>query len=1116
MGIKVALNHWTHYQYDRTISLGPQVVRLKPAAHCRTNILSYSLKVSPEQHFINWQQDPFGNYLARLVFPEKTKELRVEVDLLADLTVINPFDFFVEPDSEKYPIKYSKENIRELMPYLTPMDKHASLDKWLAKNKPEDAPINDWLVNLNQRVQNHVGYRVRMEPGVQTVAETLSEKSGSCRDSGWLLVELLRACGLAARFVSGYLVQLTPDEKPLGDGAAGAAKDFTDLHAWAEVYLPGAGWVGLDPTSGLFAGEGHIPLACTPAPSSAAPISGATDVCETDFTFSNSVTRIDEQPRVTKPLSDEEWHEVLTLGAKVDEKLDQQDMRLTMGGEPTFVSIDDMEGDEWNSAALGENKLRLASDLMIGLRDAFAKGGISQYAQGKWYPGEPTPRWALTCYWRTDGVPLWRDSAKLGMPGKLQRQSMKKTVTKTSVSALMGAIVTELGLSGKCARALYEDPLHYLHKESLLAEIETLGSMALSDDSERKNLAKKLSAGLDKPAAWALPLRHTSRGWVSCHWSTRRDEIFLMPGDSPAGLRLPIESLLSASDLYDSVVMSFPEEVFDAQAPLPNPADLNKPATKMDVDTADGVFSTALCIEIRDNELYVFLPPLRNTVSFVLLIAALERAAERTNVQFIIEGYEPPTDARLQNFRITPDPGVIEVNIHPSRSFDELVHKTETLYECAKECRLSAQKFMLDGRHTGTGGGNHVTFGGANPSDSPFLRRPDLLGSVITYWQHHPSLSYLFSGMFIGPTSQAPRCDEARVETLYELEMALERIPLPADDGGPAAPWFVDRLLRHLLIDLTGNTHRAEICIDKLYSPDSTAGRLGIVELRAFEMPPHARMSVVQALLLRALLSRFWDNPYKHKLVRWGTELHDKFMLPHYLWRDLLDIVDDVRQSGFDFDVQWLLAFWEFRFPMYGKRNVGDIELELRAAIEPWHVLGEEATGAGMSRYVDSSMERLQLRVSGLTDDRYSITCNGKALPLNSTGTHGEYVVGVRYRAWQPPSCLHPDLPVNVPLVFDVIDTWKGRSLGGCAYHVAHPGGRSPEDSPVNANVAESRRLARFENDRHTPSSIETQLAGQNSLGYFKVTDATSSLYSFSDLPVHPEYPHTADLRKIW
>ena len=630
-------------------------------------------------------------------------------------------------------------------------------------------------------------------------------------------------------------------------------------------------------------------------------------------------------------------------------------------------------------------------------------------------------------------------------------------------------------------------------------------------------LARKLSQGLDKPTAYLIPLRHTSKGWISCFWPSRRDELFLIPGDSPAGLRLPLDSLPSPFDQHDEALHAFPEDAFDPLDALPDPSKLKKPSAKNTSAESKGVFPTALCAEVRDNELYVFLPPLRSAGSYVTLLAAIERASSKVDTRLIIEGYEPPHDARLKNFRITPDPGVIEVNIHPSRTFAELVDKTETLYELAKECRLSAEKFMLDGRHTGTGGGNHVTFGGEKPGDSPFLRRPDLLGSVITYWQHHPALSYLFSGMFIGPTSQAPRCDEARVETLYELEMALQRLPQPGDGNqSEPQPWLVDRLLRHLLIDLTGNTHRAEICIDKLYSPDSPTGRLGIVELRAFEMPPHARMSVVQALLLRSLLSRFWDKPYAGKLIRWGTELHDRFMLPHYLWRDLLDIVDDVQDSNFEFDAQWLKAFWEFRFPLYGTRYVGDIMLELRAAIEPWHVLGEEATGSGTARYVDSSMERLQLRVTGLTDERYKITCNGHALAMRNTGVHGEYVVGVRYRAWQPSSCLHPDLPVNVPLIFDVIDTWKGRSLGGCAYHVAHPGGRSSDDYPVNANVAESRRLARFEHNMHTPSSVEQQQDSFSTTGFFNVTKAADGISPFTELPANPEYPHTADLRKSW
>ena len=1114
MSIRIALDHTTIYTYDKPVTLHPHIIRLRPAPHCRTPILSYSLNIKPDTHFLNWQQDPFGNYLARLVFPEPCEELSVKVDLLAEMTVINPFDFFVEESAEEFPFTYSQVNREELAPYMVVSEPSPSLQAWLKRNRPGNIRIIDALVAINQAVQQDVEYEVRMAPGVQSSDQTLTLAKGSCRDSGWLLVEILRHYGMAARFVSGYLVQLVPDLKAL-DGPSGTSVDFTDLHAWAEVYLPGAGWVGLDPTSGLFAGEGHIPLACTPQPMSAAPISGSASEGASDFYFHNRVNRIDERPRVTLPYDDRTWNQVLELGKSVDAKLEEQDVRLTMGGEPTFVSIDDMESDQWNTAALGEQKLERACVLLEKLRDEFAPQGILAYAQGKWYPGEPTPRWALITHWRTDNEPIWHQPELIGTPGQYPAEP-------AAAKRLMQSLCSVLGLDESFIRGMYEDPLHHLTLESLLPEDKALKDLKLKDGSSRKQLLDKLSAGLDEPAGYLLPLTFDTDHWTSGRWPLRREEVFLIPGDSPAGLRLPLDSLPVNTEV-DAEVDAVHEDNFDPQAPLsippvPQQKDAASSGNNSGNDSgnktsgnadADKVIRSTLCVEIRDGSLYVFMPPLRSAESWVRLMAALEQACINADVKPVIEGYEPPRDARLQSFRITPDPGVIEVNIHPSGSFDELVHKTEALYEAARLSRLGAEKFMVDGRHTGTGGGNHITMGSNTPANSPFLRRPDLLRSLITFWQHHPSLSYLFSGMFIGPTSQAPRIDEARSESLYELELALSRLP----DGESDKPWLVDRLLRNLLIDITGNTHRAEICIDKLYSPDGPAGRLGIVELRAFEMPPHARMSIVQTLLIRCLVSRFWKAPYKGKLIRWGTELHDRFMLPHFLWQDISEVINDLKEQGYAFDEQWLDAFWEFRFPVLGTRQINNITLELRSGIEPWHVLGEEATAGGMARYVDSSMERLQLKVSGYTDSRYRITCNGYVLPLRPTENNGEYVVGVRYRAWQPTFALHPDIPVDTPLVFDVIDTWANRSLGGCSYHVSDPGGRSYDDVPVNANVAEARRLARFDENQSTPAPATVKVPIMAGGSQFAPTEAQETVITVGTIGLNPEYPCTADLR---
>ena len=1153
MSIHVALNHVTHYTYDRRVGMSPHIVRLRPAPHCRSRILSYSLKVEPESHFINWQQDAFANHLARLVFPEPTTEFKVTVDLVTEMSVYNPFDFFLEPAAENFPFRYDEGTKLELQPYLVTEPATPAFAKFLASIDRQEQRTIDFLVGLNQRLQGDIRYLIRMEPGVQTPEQTLTLGSGSCRDSGWLLVQTLRHMGLAARFVSGYLIQLKSDVKAL-DGPSGTEVDFTDLHAWCEVFLPGAGWIGLDPTSGLLAGEGHIPVACTPTPGSAAPISGAIDECEVTFSHHMQVTRIWESPRVTKPYTEDQWARVLALGEAVDAKLDAGDVRLTMGGEPTFVSVDDRDGAEWNTDALGPTKRLFATDLVHRLRDHYGQGGFLHFGQGKWYPGEQLPRWALSICWRADGQPCWHD------PALFTDERHPTHYTSADAQAFMAALCARIGVTDKHVQAGYEDTWYHLWRERRLPVNVDPFDAKLDDEMERIRLRRVFEQGLAHPVGYALPLKRAEGGpalagsrWQTGPWFFRDERMYLHPGDSPMGYRLPLDSLpwVKTTD-YPYHIESDPFAPRDALpaaaairsqyaahvvgggfaeggvvalqarggadaagtgllggggamaglagatglagqggdsasgALVDTPADGRSPARG---ESAPWITRTALVVEVRDPRrangpkaeavgqasgvLYVFMPPLQVLEDYLELLAAVEATAAAQGVTLVLEGYPPPRDPRLKLLQVTPDPGVIEVNIHPAHDWTELVEHTEFLYDAAWQSRLSTEKFMLDGRHTGTGGGNHFVLGGARPADSPFLRRPDVLGSLLAYWHNHPSLSYLFSGLFIGPTSQAPRVDEARNDQLYELEIALGQIERnKAVYGDQMPPWLVDRTLRNILVDVTGNTHRSEFCIDKLYSPDSATGRLGLLELRAFEMPPHARMSIVQQLLLRAMVARFWAEPYRHDLVRWGTELHDRFLLPHFVWQDFNDVIAEMGEAGFAFDAAWFAPHLEFRFPKVGELTAQGVHLQLRSALEPWHVMGEEGSSGGTVRYVDSSVERIELKVSGLVNPRHVLTCNGVPVPLQPTGRVGEFVAGVRYRAWQPPSALHPTIGVDAPLTIDLVDTWMQRSLGGCQYHVAHPGGRNYDSFPVNAFEAESRRLARFFQLGHTPGRM--------------------------------------------
>ncbi len=1085
MSVHAAITHRTSYKYDRPVSLGPQTIRLRPAPHARTPILSYSLKVSPQPHFLNWQQDPQGNFMARVVFPERVTSFEVVVDLVADMATINPFDFFLEPEAENYPFTYDEILAEELAPFRVLRNPGKKLQELIGEvheaHKNKELRMVDMLVLINRMVAERISYVVRMEPGVWTPEQTLTRAKGSCRDSAWLLVHLLRHLGFAARFVSGYLIQLVADLKPVDGGPEGPTADFTDLHAWAEVYLPGAGWIGLDATSGLMAGEGHIPLAATPSPSSAAAISGLVGECETEFEFDMKVTRVAETPRVTKPYTPRVWQDILAQGAAVDRALAKGDVRLTMGGEPTFVAASDFEAPEWNIDALGPTKRHFAGRLIRKLTPLWSKGAALTYNMGKHYPGEQLPRWAIHAHWRADGEKVWKN------PELLASDDDKDNAAASDAAVFAGALAERLQVSPALVNQAYEDIHYYLWREKRLPANVVAMESKLGDELERARLAKVFGQGLASPVGSVLPLRRVimdgDRVWQSGKWFFRDDVMFLIPGDSPVGLRLPLESLPWADPAH--IEVEFEADPFAPRKPLPKrdsmqltregyggsgiegfrPVPQDAPVVGRE---EPGLVRTALAVEARDGILHVFYPPLYDVSDWLELTAAVEETAASMGRKVVLEGYLPPEDERVINFSVTPDPGVIETNIHPAASWGEIVERTEQLYEVAREVGLATEKFMLDGRHVGTGGGNHVVMGGAAPSDSPFLRRPDLLKSMLGFWHNHPSLSFLFSGLFIGPSSQHPRIDEAREDSLNELEIAFQQV----SNGMYTPPWLVDRLFRNILADMTGNGHRTEFCIDKMYSPNGGSGRRGLVEFRAFEMPPHAEMSAAQVLLMRSAIAAFWNKPYDRRLIRWGTRLHDEFLLPHYAEADFKDALAELDGLGFGLKPEWFAPHLEFRFPQVGEIAVRDMRVELRHALEPWHVLGEEQTSGGTARYVDSSAERLQAKVSGWVDERYTLACNGAALPLQRTEVPGEYVAGVRFKAWQPYSALHPTIPTQVPLVFDVYDKWSGRSIAGMSHHVAHPGGRAYDDFPVNANSAEARRRSRFFPFGHTPGPM--------------------------------------------
>ncbi|MDC0709072.1 transglutaminase family protein [Stigmatella sp. ncwal1] len=1079
--MRLLIQHRNLYRYPEPAALGPHLLRLRPAVHARAAIETYGLTVEPTASEVRWHQDPYGNHVARVTFPEgvRVPHFQVTVEMAVDVRPVNPFDFFLDNRCEAVPFAYPAELRQDLIPFLDadePSVRGGERLKAFLDELPRTGPTVPFIVQLNEAVNKRIQYVIREEAGIFTPEETLREGKGSCRDSAMLLIAVLRSRGLAARFVSGYLVQLT-DEGMIPNAPRGVGRDVVDLHAWAEVFLPGAGWIGLDATSGLLTGEGHIPLASTAAPALAAPIEGTSDTPAQEVTFSMTVGRLGHEPRPTAPYTEEVWQALCAGADHADARLLERGVKLTLGGEPTFNAREHVDLPEWNGAALGDTKWTLGVKLAEELKRRLAPGAALLLRAGKHYPGESLPRWALDVCGRRDRVPLWTGEtvASGGTAGIVQAREV----------AL--AVASRLGLAEQVLSA-YEDPWRFLQDEANLpVDVDPLG-VNLKDPEERQRLARVLGSGLGREVGFVLPLERAADGrWVSERWQFRRHHLLLLSGDSPIGLRLPLRSLAEGDPLPDPWEEPY-EPIDPRRAPTPEVTQQRKLMASARSSRPARV-RTALCIEARAGTVHVFLPPLSRAEDFLELVALIDEARRHTGIAIQLEGYPPPPSPLLYRFAVTPDPGVLEVNLPPvasSREHRELVNQ---VFDAALHSGLHSERYLLDGRMAGSGGGNHITLGGPTPLSSPLLTRPDLLASLITFVQHHPSLSYLFTGLFVGPTSQAPRVDEARHDSLYELEIALTKA-FNAGDAPP--PWLPDMLFRNLLVDVAGNTHRTELCLDKLFDPQTASGRQGLVELRAFEMPPHARMVSAQAILVRALFAAFAGEPYQAKLARFGPTLHDKYLLPYYLGRDLEDVLTYLSARGLSLPLEGYSPFLELRCPLAGRVQMGDVTVEVRNALEPWHVLGEELTAGGTSRYVDSSMERIEVRVSGLVPERHVLLVNGLTLPLNPTGKANEWVAGIRFRAWAPPHSLQAHLGIHHPIRLDLLDTWGQRSLGACAYHVWHPEGRAFLNPPLTRFEATARRVQRFTSEAPLSWPVKAQ-----------------------PVQASPEAPYTLDLRRF-
>jgi uncharacterized protein (DUF2126 family)/transglutaminase-like putative cysteine protease len=1040
MNTRVAVTHTLEQRFERPVRLSTHWLRLRPAPQTRARISAYSLALQPRPHFLNWVRDPFENHIARLDLPEPVKSLRIELEFIAELAPVNPFDFLMEPGAAQYPFDYPAQLRKELASYLRLVVVGPRLSAWFAQLDRTAASTVQRLEAVNRQVQATHRLSPTVSPGPVDPEGVLERREASSWELAWLLTLSLRHLGLAARFVCGYRIMFV--QAPPG-------QDGVSLHAWSEVYLPGAGWIGLDPVTGLFTTESYIPLACAPDPLRVLPIVGYREACEETQVERIRVRRL-APVQESWPYSEAHWADLRALGCHVERDITKLGLAPTLGTSLSLVSAYESEAPEWNTVALGPSKRLAAETLLQRLWRRLAPGGVPQLGQGEWYAGDTLPRWRLGCFFRADGRPLWRNPERLGW-GRAGDD-----IGLDDARRFTEALARALGVPAANVIAAHEDALYELSRMRTPFEYVPTEE-ELSDPERRRGLAERLSRCRGEPVGYVLPIRwdHRVGRWSSGVWHFRRDGLYLMPGDSPLGYRLPLDSLVRDEEV--SIEAQAERSQFEQRPLLPeiygevsarlSSVGAPRPEFAAADEGSDGERPprTALCVEVRRGRLHVFLPPVSHLEHYVELVVGIEAAAEVIDIPVLLEGYEPPEDYRLRRFVLEADAGVLRLTLPETGRWQEQLDLLEAAYQEAARAGLCAERVMPDGRRLPSGGGSRLTLGGTRPADSPFLTRPEILRDLIAYWQRHPSLSYFFAGRAIGPSGVAPRPDEGRDEGLYELSIALQRLP----QGHNSAPWVTDRVLRHLLADPSGDLKRAEIRVDQLYAPERASLRLGRILISAFETAPEERIAALQSLLVLGLLGRCARREDSGGLMRWGPALHDRFMLPGVLWQDLRSVIEDLNTVGYPFQPEWFEPLLALRFPVLGKVQLGEITLELRAAHEPWPLLAEEATGGGVARFIDVANERVQVRLSGLPLERYVLACNGRRVPLQGGAVHGEYLAGVRYKVCNPPATLHPTIPPVEALVFDLIDTWSGLAVGGCSYFPPQPEVAGSVGSPL-------------------------------------------------------------------